>query len=393
MKNIFYILFIIFNTTCFSQIVDAGYISKYYTETTDYTKNQVDGKIILESNKKIYILNDYLLGNPINAKFFGVKADGISDDTKNLQQAIDFCTIQGRTLFLPTGRMVTLKELTVVLNKNAATKFRIIGNGISNSIILNKGENSKIALNIIGNYYDMLSMKDFSVERVDVGAPTGGIGIKLNKLVYSSFENIDVFRFNTGIVLNDVSSSSFKNINSRWGKNGMLLTLEPNGMSNPNLLEFRSCIFNSNSEWGIKINNAHNVNFYSCLFEDNNKGGIFSTYNNSNGAVSVNVRDCYFEGNNGYDIHLISEGQGSHNFYGNTFNRVSATKFTENNILIELSRSIPDSFENTINLEGNGFFYANTYRPLSKRKNVNIISNGKKIKLIDNNSYRSEIEK
>jgi len=392
MKNILYVIFFVLYINCFSQIVDSNYISKYYTEITD-TRDPIDGKIVLKYDKKTYALSDYILGNPINAKFFGVKADGKSDDTKSLQLAIDFCSNKGLILFLPTGKMVTLADLNVTLNKLVTTKFRIIGNGISNSIILNKGENTKIALNIVGNYYDMFSMKDFSIERIDTGTPTGGVGIKLNKLVYSTFENIDVFRFNTGIILNDVSSSSFKNVNARWGQNGMLLTLEPNGMSNPNLLEFRSCIFNSNNDWGIKINNAHNVNFYSCLFEDNGKGGIFSTYNNSNGAVSINVRDSYFEGNSGYDIHLISKGQGSHNFSGNTFNRVSNNKFTENNILIELNQTIPESFENIVNLVGNGFFYGNTYKPTSKRKNINIISNGKKVKLTDNDSYRNEIEK
>lgn len=376
-----------------SQNINSNYIKNYYTETSDFNKNQVDGKMIVEFDKKIYILNDLSMGNPINVKFFGVKADGHTDDTNALQSAINYCIKNGLTLFLPTGRIITTKDIQIILSKNSISKFRIIGNGISNSVIVNKGDNTKITFNVIGNYFDMFSMKDFSIERIDVGRPSGGIGIKLNKLVYANFENIDVFRFETGLVLNDISSSSFKNVNARWGRNGMLLILEPNGMSNPNLIEFRSCIFNSNEEWGIKINNAHNVNFYSCLFEDNSKGGISSTYNNSNGAVSINVRDSYFEGNSGYDIYVKSYGQGSHNFYGNTFNRISNKKFTENNILIDLDSTVPDFFENIVNIEGNGFFTASSYQPSEKRKNVRLISNNKKVIINDKNSYRNTIEK
>ena len=105
------------------------------------------------------------------------------------------------------------------------------------------------------------------------------------------------------------------------------------------------------------------------------------------------MRDSYFEGNSGYDIYLKSYGQGSHNFYGNTFNRVSNKKFTENNIYIEIDPSIPNVFENSINMEGNGFFSANTYQPSDKRKNVKIVSNNRKTNITDNNSYRNPIEK
>ncbi len=394
MKNrYFFIILLFFYNICFSQEINKKYVENYYTKTVEYNKNQVDGKIVIEFENTIYALNDFLMGNPINAKYFGVKADGVSDDTKFLQLAINYCTQNGLTLFLPTGRIITTSEIDIKLNKNASTKFRLVGNGISNSVIINKGENTKIAINVMGNYYDMFSMKDFSIERVDNGKPTGGVGIKLNKLVYADFENIDVFRFNIGLILNDISSSSFRKVNARWGTIGAILTMEPNGMSNPNLIDFNSCIFNSNQEWGIKINNAHNVNFNSCLFEDNTKGGINLSYNNSNGAVSVNVRDSYFEGNSGYDIYLKSYGQGSHNFYGNTFNRVSNKKFTENNIYIEIDSSIPNVFENSINMEGNGFFSANTYQPSDKRKNVKIVSNNRKTNITDNNSYRNPIEK
>lgn len=374
---------------------DINILLKYYSiAPSSISALDVDGVIKKKIDGKTYVLDDYILGNPINAKFFGVKADGITDDTSNLQTAINTCNKLGLVLFLPAGVIITSSDVNIYLDNNSSTKFKIIGSGINTTKIINIGNKTKIALNVTGNYYDMFSMRDFSLQRIDEGKPTGDIGLKINKLVYSDFINIDVFRFSTGIVLNDISSSYFRNVNARWGGQGMYLTLEKNGMSNPNLLQFQSCIFNSNLEWGLKIDNAHDVNISSCLFEDNGKGGIYSTYNNSNGAVSINVRDSYFETNRGYDIYLFSSGRGSHNFSGNTFNRVSNTKYTDNNIVVEISKLVPVSYENTVTTIGNGFFSANTYQPNKDRKYIKIINNSNsKINFSEDNNYNNSIEK
>ena len=42
---------------------------------------KVDGYIYVKTNNKYYVVQDYYMGVPINAKLFGVKADGITDDS------------------------------------------------------------------------------------------------------------------------------------------------------------------------------------------------------------------------------------------------------------------------------------------------------------------------
>lgn len=58
----------------------------------------------------------YLTSQPIAAKWFGVTFDGVTDDTRRLQAAIDFCTsLAGKaiTLQLPQGAAVTTSQLTI----------------------------------------------------------------------------------------------------------------------------------------------------------------------------------------------------------------------------------------------------------------------------------------
>ncbi len=404
MKKLLLVVFVNFVAILYSQnnrvFIDAEQnFTSYYKEVKTWhdgsvlNESKADGYIYVKTNGKYYVVEDYYMGNVINAKLFGVKADGVTDDTKSLQKAFDVCSAYGTTLFLPQGIIKTSGDIRINTTNKLKQKIRIVGSGISNTIILNTGSSTKIALTVTGTYYDMLEMRDFRIERPNGGSASGGVGLKIEKEVYTSLENIDIFRFDTGLVLNDVSTLYMKNVNTRWGNKGMVFKLENPGGSNPNLIEMHSCVINSNKEWGISLTNPHVVSFYNCCVEDNGLGGINVVYNNTNGANSINVDGSYFEGNSGYDVYIKSLGAGTHTFKGNSFNRVSDKKFVKHHIVLEIDNALPSGYENTLDMRGNGFFSAGTYISNAGNEAVKILSNKKKVKVYDSNNYRSLIEK
>lgn len=94
-----------------------------------------------------------LLANAFtSALAFGARGDGINDDTAELQAAINACD----KLYIPAGSYKITTALTVPSGKT------IIGDGISNTVILVYGAN---ALNITGDYVNVsnLELRSYNV--------------------------------------------------------------------------------------------------------------------------------------------------------------------------------------------------------------------------------------
>lgn len=399
MKKIIILQFLTLFTLIFAQ---NSYYSSYeevgekYIETKVWADQKsikaenIDGYIYVKNNNKYYVLKKYLDGEPINAKIFGVKADGIKDDTKSLQSAFTVCAKLGATLFLPSGVIITSSDININTVNTLSKKLKIVGSGIGNCIIRNTGTTTKYALHITGNYFDMLEMRDFRIERPDKGVPDGGTAIRIEKEFLTNIENIDIFRFTTGLELSDVNSTYMKSINVRWCGTGMKFKLATGGVSNPNLIELNNCVFNSSSKWGIELTYPHNVNFISCQFEANALGAINVLYDSVNGANSINVIGSYFEGNKGTDVYIKSLGSGTHNFVGNTFNRISKKDYSNNNIVLEVPQT--NKNENILSMVGNGMLDANDYAADASRKAVKIIAPATTVKVIDTNSYKNNVD-
>ena len=397
----FFILF--FNINVFAQqavFLPATEIQRqYYIETNTWfdgspmNNEKVDGFIYKKKGSLFYVLDDYAKGNAINAKLFGVKANGISDDTTSLQKSLDLGVKYGITLILPYGTMITSNDLLLDISSSKG-KIRLIGSGISNTIIKNIGTTTKNALKITGNHFNNLEIRDFRIEReLSTPQPTGNVGLFVEKQVYASLENIEIIRFTKGIVMQDVSSLYMKAINARYCGQGFYFGRGLNGDSNPNLIEMHSCRLTSNSDWGITIVNGHSINIYSSLFESNGKGGINFTYDGINGANSINLNGSYFEGNEGVDLYLKASAGGTHNIIGNTFNRVDSKHFTTNNIIFEVSKGNKEQPKTFLNMIGNGFMVANSYHSEQSRKAVSIVAKDYgNIKVNDSNFYQSPVE-
>ena len=77
-------------------------------------------------------------GDELNAKDFGAIGDGVADDSRPLQKAIDAAQKQGRRLVLPGGQYLINTTLSVAptAGPGAAAALNLIGQGHSQSVIL-----------------------------------------------------------------------------------------------------------------------------------------------------------------------------------------------------------------------------------------------------------------
>lgn len=371
--------------------------SNYYVETKNWFDGTVmndtktDGVIYKKNGKSFFVLSEYLEGREVNAKKFGVKADGKTDDSESMQRAFYLAVKYGLTLRLPYGEILTTRDLLLDVTSSKG-KTTVVGSGISNTVIKNRGDRTKYALRVKGDYFNGLHLTGFRIERdLSTPEPTGNIGLSIEKQVYASLENIEVLRFKTGIEITDVSTLYLKGVNARYCGQGFYFSRGQDGSSNPNLIEMHSCALTSNSKWGIQIINGHSVNIYSSLFEDNTLGGINFSYDGTNGANSLNLHGSYFEGNSGTDFLFTGNGEGSHNLIGNTFNRVTKTKFTNTNVLFDFT-SAPN--KNVVNMIGNGFLSANNYQRATNRSPVKILSSPSSvIEIFDTNFYQEDTDR
>lgn len=368
----------------------------HYVETSKFhdgsamSDGKTDNFIYKKKGTKYYVLADFLMGNAISAKTFGVTADGITDDTQAMQTALSAASDFGFTLILPSGTIITSDDLVLDLSKSKH-KSSVRGSGVGNTVIRNIGNKTKNALLVTGNYFNNLDIRDFRIERdLSTAMPTGQNGLVIEKQVYGSIENIEVIRFVNGVVLRDVSSAYLKGVNARYCGTGFYFERGDNGSSNPNLIALYSCVLTSNSDWGITIVNGHSVTIQTSLFEDNKKGGIIFSFDRTNGGTSLNLLGSYFEGNKGTDVYLKATAAGAHNFIGNTFNRVDAAQYTQHNIVLDLMTQESNSDRrHYVNLTGNSFFVANNYKSDMARKAVVIKSdNFKNVTVHDVNYYQ-----
>ena len=302
----------------------------------------------------------------INAKDFGVVADGVTDDTTALQNALNYAGTNANILILPTGTMLVSSALTVSFVANAnGLAGGIQGQGQTSSVIKYTGSSNITVLTITANYAETLTITGFKV--LNGGSSTGSTGIQITKVYGSSFFNVASVSFSTGFYLKDTNSNKYTKITAQLNVIGLYAELG-GGQSYPNLNDFDSCNFLNNSKQGVFINNGTNNTFKSCNFAQN--GGsdpnstsiyMYQEYGGNGGGFSL-VENCYFEDNLGKDFWASCNGAGAYNFINNSFNKINGANNVTNHIYLDASAlSSATNLENLLCMMGNTFAKLNGY--------------------------------
>lgn len=186
----------------------------------------------------------------VSVKLFGAKGNGITDDTKAINKAINYCKVNNiSTLVIPDGTYVISEELLIDFSnftlkgtKNAILKY--VGDGIDGNII-------KIIGNNADDYISNIDISEINIDGTNQ-LYKGGYSMDTPKLTHPD----PLYR---GLVA----------INGKFIKN----------------LTIKDCIINDVYGDGIAIYNSANINVF------NNK-----LYDVSSGNITIN-------GQQGYDNH------------------------------------------------------------------------------------------
>lgn len=279
MKGVFSLLMIIFSCALFGQEIiilpDALTGQSYTYSKVILSPNQrVDGVIYVNKNgityKRIY-------DGKINIKWFGAKGDGVTDDSKAIQQAFDI----GESVFFPAGNY----RFSANVNK----RFEIEGD--AGNTVFTPVDSNKPVLNfqtkapyftyasIVSNIW--FTSKDKNGIAISFGKSDGK-----NKSLEDEYAGNVVFRNVRFIGFHKAVYFPFGNI----GCNFFSCAFQANEYG----------IYSLDNRWGGDVMHAGNKYFYACEFDSNNVAVYFNNTTEGFGGVSFN--DCIFEANavNGY---------------------------------------------------------------------------------------------
>lgn len=338
----------------------------------------------------------------VNATDFGVVANGSTDNTLALQNALNYAAVNGICLILPPGIINVSGAISVDLSTSTTTNYMsVIGQGISSTNIVYTGSANIAVLTFNGNgaaAYPRIG--GFKISRT-ITSSAVGTAITLQRFTNSDIFDLQVYGFKIGVYVINCNGLKFEGLDCLYNETSFSAPGPSSGLvSYANALNFVSCRFNSaTGAASVYINNGVTNNFTSCVFEDNGASVSDTTvginYNGANGTTSSTFTSCYFEGNFGHDIYITTSSGGTHSFIGNTFNRINNTKYTVNSLVVDASALSSGSPDNVVYMAGNGFSTLGTYTPSSSRKAVALAAGSTGyvgFEVVDYNWYQSNLE-
>lgn len=316
----------------------------------------------------------------ISVKDFGAVGDDSHDDTANIQAAITYANTIGGDVYFPAGTYKITNTLTI--NNSASTseyyKASIYGDS-SASARIHGAAGSYNMLEISGGSTGA-GVHSHQVIRGLFFVKDDNVGylIKGDNLAFISFEDVSCLNGDYGFYGTDVLSSVFYDCIFRFANYGM--RFEYADYSQPNAITLVSCVVGNNNNAGIYVSGGSTFNMFGGSVESNGmtgsaspKFGVLLNNAGAQGSAAGNFSGVYFEQNVGTaDIWLANSVQSAaSNINGCSFNRISSTYYTTNNILVETSNS---GVEQYVSVMGCGFKGFNTYVPNSGRPYINAIT-------------------
>lgn len=301
----------------------------------------------------------------INTRQYGATGDGVTDDKASIQGAINAGVLQGKSIFSPSGRYLTLSGLVIDLSGvTSDTAFRpsFVGEGRGLTTIFHTG--AGVGLAVLGGVpgtagsHAYLTVSDIRFEGAAV-VVAGSQGLQLDNLAYFVLRDITVISFAKGIQATDILSSELEKVNCRFNDEGMSFNFV--NMSRPNAISLVDCVIGNCAINGITVVEPGLFTMRGGSIEgcgnDPAGYGIKVVDGGTESAIGVNLEGVYFENNEGIaDVHIVQTGRICLNVIkACSFARISSTKFTEANVKFEPSNA------STLSLVANGFTELGTY--------------------------------
>ena len=267
-------------------------------EMTTQVNNAKDdmNAVVDEADERLNTKIDLYASSVVTPQMFGAKADGVTDDSQAILDAIAALPKDGGTLYFPAGTYIhgdgvttglsyqidpdrSTDDTLVPLMQNKGVDdaigrdIRLIFNGyknlkiIGNGAVLQSHENNGECRN--NKFFTFLRCENVLVENIIIDGKREERDIKLNDYGPGGFDlkrsNLDFVRCKRIIVRNVVSKNSMMD--------GMSLGSGSETEYNEDVL-IEQCVFNNNHRQGISIEGATNVvvRDTECSYNGTGKG-------------------------------------------------------------------------------------------------------------------------
>ena len=294
--------------------------------------------VVDEANERLSTKIDLYASNIVTPQMFGAKADGVTDDSQAILDAIAALPKDGGTLYFPAGTYIhgdggttglsyqidpdrSTDDTLVPLMQNKGVDdrigrdIRLIFNGyknlkiIGNGAVLQSHENNGECSN--NKFFTFKNCENVLVENITIDGKREERDIKLNDYSPGGYDltrsNLDFKGCKRIIIRNVVSKNSMMD--------GMSLGSGSATVYNEDVL-IEQCVFNNNHRQGISIEGATNVvvRDTECSYNGTGKGilpksgidveaygyvgpGEQYSYNNN-----ILIDNCYFDSNGGSSV-------------------------------------------------------------------------------------------
>jgi hypothetical protein len=240
-----------------------------------------------------------------SVKDFGATGNGSTNDTVNVQAAIDAVfAAGGGTLFFPAG---TYLVSTLVLNWGAsATSVKFLGAGKNATVIQKTGGGTAAVFALSASASDG-TYSEFSDMRI-IGTSSCH-GFSITNLARNVWRNVRVNSCNSGIENLGSLINTFYDCDLLSNVNGYR-SRKSSGIY-CNLIEFFGGSVRSNSTWGFDIGDTNGLHLYGTDIERNGTavgtGGGFiarDTCDDESGISNISLNGVWFESNYGNSVYI-----------------------------------------------------------------------------------------
>ena len=270
---------------------DVQYVKEHLTEEIEKILDiyLVDGKFninieekvneFLENNQVIKDINSQLDNKTnkinscdfINAKEYGLKGDGVTDDSNKLQELINYCISINKAIFFPKGVYRLTKTITI----NAPIFLYGFGiSGLSNylggadtTLLIDHSEIGFL-FNPSSTYFNGCVIEDLCFRRSDNYNNTQATGVNITKFNHMSFNRVSFQEFRNGKAVDFTSESGFGGQYSSFTN-----------------CKFGMCLI------GVEVNSYNSIIFMNNMFDGNNNCSYISQYETGvpSGSIAINL--------------------------------------------------------------------------------------------------------
>lgn len=353
----------------------------YYYDPSDTTSSDNGGTIIVANDNGRWKLSSVGM---LSVKQFGAKGDGSTVDTASVNSSISWCIANGRTLYVPSGTYIVDNTITIDLTSVSSTYstpgkfFSIVGESQSNTLFQFSGTTNIPLFYFKGRFgnFDLLKIEDIRFQRI-LGAGQIATGMQIDSMAFLSMRRVLFYGWSIGLNLNSVLTSKFEECAFMVNTQHVAAQKGTPNQSSPNLIEWSNCRFQAGVHNGVVITGGVSNKFTKCDFEGNGThgtGDVIVAYNGTpgDGQMVLSFDGCYFENNAGAaDIYINHPALDvTYTFRDNEFSRISNTRYTTNNIVIDPGAQGAGAPPARTILEGNAFSEVGTYVSSSARATV-----------------------